>query len=379
MYGSYLWTLLGHLIVSFLLYFHDLNLIGQGLGPDFLLVWSPLYISVLLLCLFRLLAANIHGAAPYIRIAEAFLVALAPREILYFMPLLAWGSSLNEESYLTYLPLLGILYQVFSHPPDPVRLGLIVMLYGLSWAFDRSLGRLRRYRQDELEARLDLRESRLGQEEMEQRLATSLLDTELHARREEREGLSRELHDIIGHSLSATLMQIAAIRILNRQDDLAPLLEEVQTALDRGLKQTRETLHELHDESFSLQANIMSVTDTWQGIDVTLDLPGDVETLPIEVRYDLWAIIQEALTNFMRHSKNDAFFIRLRVQPAFYSLVIEDYPQGDARSGLSPVPVEDGMGLRNMRQVAFKYQGHLDAHRVGKGFHLRVILYRERK
>lgn len=378
MYKSYLWTLLGNLLMSFLLYFHRLGLTEHELSPIFLPAWIPLFISVLLLFLLRLLHANLPGKTRYLRLGEAFILALAPCDIIYFIPLVAWGSSLKRESFWIFVPLVGLLFQLRHGPPDLITLGLMLTLYALSLALDRSLGKLQKHQQDELEARLDLRETRLGQERMEKRLTASIIDTELHVRREEREDLSRELHDLIGHSLSATLMQVAAIRILNQQEELAPLLEEVQAALDRGLKQTREILHELHDESFSLRASIESVTNTWQDIEVTLELPGDIEDLPVQVRYDLWAIIQEGLTNFMRHSQNDAFLIRLRVQPAFYSLVIEDFPRGEPARDLPSVPVEDGMGLRNMRQIAFKYQGHLDAYQVGKRFRLRVILYRER-
>lgn len=378
MYGSYLWTLFGNLLLGFLLYFQDSGVSQQGTGSEYLFIWSSVFIYVLLLFLLRLLSVNLPFNTNILRLAETLILAFAPREILYFLPLVAWGTSLKRESWWAFVPLIGMLIPFRHGLQDPLTLALVLVLYIFALAFDGSLGRLQKHQQDELEAKLDLRETRQGQEQMKRQLTASLVDTEYQVRREEREGLSRELHDILGHSLSATLMQVAAIRILNKQEDLAPLLEEVQTALDRGLKQTRETLHELHAESFSLRASIETVTSAWNDVRVTLDLSSDVDDLPIQVRYDLWAIIQESLTNFMRHSKNDSFSIRLRVQPAFYSLVIEDYPIDEPHSEHRPVPISDGMGMRNMRQIAFKYQGHLNAQRIGKGYILRVILYRER-
>lgn len=160
------------------------------------------------------------------------------------------------------------------------------------------------------------------------------------------------------------------------------MLKDVQEALDRGLQQTRETLHALHDENFSLQQQIEEVTNHWSTVEVKVDLPPDVDQYPAELRYDLWALIREALTNFMRYSKNDVFSLCLRRHPAFLTLTICDYPSSSEGRVDDPqlgegVPVEEGMGLRNMREIALKYQGFVTAVTRGERFELRIILYRD--
>lgn len=209
LYRAYPWSLIAAVLLSY--------------GTYFLLAlqasWQNFFIPSLILLLIRILLVTFRPSLAWVlsgRIVEFLLLAFSAPSILTCLPCVAWGSSLTTASWSVLIPLFGVLLQVMRHSLDPLRLCYLLLLFLIFWGFDRIMGRLFAYESAQMEARLDLQASSLRTERLEQSLATSVVDAKSSARREERQTLSRELHDVIGHSLSATIMQIAAIRLINQ-------------------------------------------------------------------------------------------------------------------------------------------------------------------
>ncbi|MDO5737964.1 MAG: histidine kinase [Eubacteriales bacterium] len=168
---------------------------------------------------------------------------------------------------------------------------------------------------------------------------------------EERERISRELHDTIGHSISASILQLEALKISSENPEQAAALERVQTRLSTGMDEIREVLHRLRREAFNLDAKVLKLSEDLAGRQ--LDWLNTVESeLPLTFRLEILQLIQEGVNNFTKHSEAKVLRLRLLEQRSFYSLEIAD--KGPAKVE----ETKDGIGLFTMRETAERYGGY---------------------
>jgi signal transduction histidine kinase len=164
---------------------------------------------------------------------------------------------------------------------------------------------------------------------------------------EERLRIARDVHDIMAHSL--TLMTLQADAGATNATDPAKAaaaftvigdtgratlrdLRSMLAVLSGGQESQREPVAELGQ----LDALVASVRET--GLDVALDVAGDVASVPSAVSVSAYRIAQEALTNVVRHANASHADVVLRVGPEVLSLRVADNGAG------SPTPAADGAG-----------------------------------
>ena len=193
----------------------------------------------------------------------------------------------------------------------------------------------------------------------------------------ERVRIARELHDVLAHSLSQINVQAGVgLHLLEKQpekaaDALASIKETSKTALD----EVRSVLGILRDGSSDaplvpepdlarLEGLVASVIA--QGVEVTLDNQlGDV---PKPTQLALYRIVQESLTNVVRHANASTVRVELVETPADYTATIADNGSGAVE------PSEGGRGLLGMRERAELLGGTLDAGPTGRGFTVRATI-----
>ncbi len=204
--------------------------------------------------------------------------------------------------------------------------------------------------------------------------------TELQA---ERVRIARELHDVLAHSLSQINVQAGVgLHLMERQpekaaDALASIKETSKTALE----EVRAVLGVLRSEGAAaadaplvpepdlarLPGLVASVQA--QGLEVALDdrLGGDV---PRPLQLAFYRIVQESLTNVLRHAHARRATVELRREGERY--VVEIVDDG---SGTTGVASEGGRGLLGMRERAELLGGRLEAGpRPGGGFAVRAVI-----
>jgi signal transduction histidine kinase len=197
---------------------------------------------------------------------------------------------------------------------------------------------------------------------------------------EERARIARELHDVIAHHVSMIVIQAGAERrVLG--DANASTHEVLQTIEQIGrsaLTEMRRLLGMLRgdaNEPLTPQPGLADVPLLVgqlreAGLHVALQVDGERRGLPVGIELSAYRIVQEALTNALKHAGDARTTVHVRYGPDSLELEIADdgAGNGDRASG-------GGHGLVGMRERVALYGGRLDAgRRPGGGFAVHVYL-----
>ncbi len=159
----------------------------------------------------------------------------------------------------------------------------------------------------------------------------------------ERNRISREIHDNVGHMLSRSILMTGAIRTVSQDRALDRPLEELEDTLHTAMTSIRRTVHDLRDDSVSLKEAMEDLIRDFQFCSASLSYEAGLP-IPREVKYSVIMICKEALSNVIRHSDASRVTVSFREHPGFYRLCIQD-------NGTSaPLSLTDGMGLSNMKE-----------------------------
>jgi signal transduction histidine kinase len=202
-------------------------------------------------------------------------------------------------------------------------------------------------------------------EELEQR--TERLERErLTAVADERARIARELHDVIAHSVSVMVVQAAAAEAVLARDP-REAVEPLRAVQDTG----RETLVEmsrlvglLRDDSEELglapqprldelETLLAQVRDA--GLPVRLEIQGERRPLPLGVELTAYRIVQESLTNVLKHAGDAHADVVVRYGTDAVELEVRDDGTGSANGH------QGGHGLAGMRERVSVFGGALDA------------------
>jgi signal transduction histidine kinase len=176
----------------------------------------------------------------------------------------------------------------------------------------------------------------------------------------ERQRLARELHDETGQALTSILLGLKAVESAGGADEMHAAAEALRGLVVATLQDVRRLAVELRPKAlddFGLAAaleRLVNVFTETTGIGVELEATLD-ERLPSEVETTLYRIVQEALTNIVKHARarNVSILVVRRARSA--TAVIEDDGEG-----FDPAYVhEDGLGLLGMRERVALLDGRL--------------------
>lgn len=174
---------------------------------------------------------------------------------------------------------------------------------------------------------------------------------------EERLRVAREVHDVVGHGLAAITMQAdIALHMLPSRPEQAPIaLTAIRTAGKAALDELRAVLTEVGQESAPGVADLAKLVERMSGtgLEVTLTEAGPVRALPEEVDRTVYRIVQEALTNVLRH----AGATRVGVHVAYGS----DLTVTVRDDGRNPPMRDPGYGLAGMAARAQALGGAVEA------------------
>jgi signal transduction histidine kinase len=184
----------------------------------------------------------------------------------------------------------------------------------------------------------------------------------------ERGRIARELHDIVAHNLSVmTALATGASYWVHRDPDEAERVMDLSASAGReALDDMRRLLGVLRAEDgpTAPQPGTDDIPDLLQqvrvaGLGVTFDDAGDGGPLPAAIQLTVYRLVQEALTNSLKHAGADAeAVVRVRHDDEIVDLEIVD--SGGKRAPATIAP-SGGQGLNGMRERAGVYDGEVEA------------------
>jgi signal transduction histidine kinase len=189
---------------------------------------------------------------------------------------------------------------------------------------------------------------------------------------QERAALAREVHDIVGHALSAIIVQAgAAGDVFDAHPDRArTALDAIDATARAALAEVRGTVAgpaDPHD-----LADLRDLVDRLPvaGPRVRLRLAGAVDDVPAATAGSAYRIVQEALTNVLRHAGASRVDIEVSCAAGQLAIAVEDDGAGPVRRGAG-----SGSGIEGMRARARLHGGTFRAGpRDGGGFGVRATL-----
>ena len=199
----------------------------------------------------------------------------------------------------------------------------------------------------------------------------------------ERSRIARELHDIVAHHLSVVVLQAAGARASGRASDRT--LEKIEHSGRQALTEMRRLLGMLREPDEEPELNpqpglgeVPALAESVRaaGLPVRLVIDGDEAALPAAVDVSAYRIVQEALTNVLKHAGCAHAEVRVcYVEDAVTIEVTDDGPGLDAADPVWAEATQGGRGLTGMRERVALFGGDLRAGpRPDGGFTVRARL-----
>ena len=267
---------------------------------------------------------------------------------------------------------LFLLYALRHY--QPVVLVVLYLLY-IALYFYLSMKEQRQHALTQENTRLQIdaqqaRHYRLLQQRYENQMT-------LNARLQERQRIAQDVHDLLGHSVAASILQLEAARkVMPTQPERADAMVVTATdALRQGMERIRSAVHNMRAEAPDLSAQEMAlIIERFRrdsGLQVIADIQDSEQPLTPAQWEALNANLTEALGNVLRHAHASQVHISLQMLPGMVRLEVAD-------NGVGAQDMVEGMGLSGMRERTAALGGSLMV-RGDQGMQVITLLPREGK
>ena len=192
----------------------------------------------------------------------------------------------------------------------------------------------------------------------------------------ERNRISREIHDSVGHSLSTIIIQLGAIEKIAREDGhlASQMASNLRDFTKNGLEEIRKALKELKPKEFKEYETILSIESLVKdfgkltGIDVRLTFTKSKWNLDERSSLVLYRAIQEFLSNSAKHGKASKINIFIHYKDDELIVTMQD-------NGIGTDAIKPGMGLTRLSERIKEIGGNLTYEsKSGSGFFMRIVL-----
>ncbi len=189
------------------------------------------------------------------------------------------------------------------------------------------------YQTNQMQRRLELSNDKINAKNMLLNDALNnihrLTNQLISSQEDERKRLSRDLHDDFGHRIVELQLQLSLAKTSSSPnftffDNLSDKLDALHHAMKKSIGKLRpQAIDTLPVEEVIRNSDIIKSVKML-GIEVSIDAKGSVDTLPYTVKINTYRIIQEALTNTIKHADASLIKIRLDYGPSSLAVAIQD-------------------------------------------------------
>ncbi|RHW46832.1 sensor histidine kinase [Bombilactobacillus bombi] len=183
---------------------------------------------------------------------------------------------------------------------------------------------------------------------------------------QERNHIARDIHDNVGHLLSSSIIQLGAIQTINQDQQLKPVLTQLNLTLNQAMTSIRVSVHDIQQHALTLSQALKPIIADFSFC--PLQIQGSIfKDLSNTFNNVIIMTIKEALTNIMKHSQAHQVLLKFQILPAFYQVqILNDGPQN--------TEFNRGMGLISMQQRAEEIGGQLHIYQGKNKFLITLIL-----
>lgn len=201
-------------------------------------------------------------------------------------------------------------------------------------------------------------------------------------RAEERNRIAGEMHDVIGHALTVSLLHVTSARLALDEDltEARASLVEAERLGQQSLAEVRQAVGLLREQRTSAAApmpdahQLPELVESFRraGRSVHLEIDGDLEAMTRTGGLTVYRIAQEALTNVIRHAPDSSAWVHLEISPERTRLTVDD--DGGDSPNAHHHEDQTGVGIISMRERAEAVGGRLTAGPAGIGWRVEALL-----
>ena len=178
----------------------------------------------------------------------------------------------------------------------------------------------------------------------------------------ERNRISKEIHDHVGHVLSRSLLQIGALLTIVKEPEVKGGLILLKESISEGMDSIRTSIHNIHDESIDLHSSLKTLVREFTFCETLLN--DSIKTIPVlKLKYCFIALTKEGLSNVSKHSNATKVVITLSEDEKNYYYSFCDNGTVDEATKLSILKSQacseytDGIGLQSMYDRVKSFHG----------------------
>lgn len=257
------------------------------------------------------------------------------------------------------------------------NLGLVVIVIGVLY-----------YTNEEKDRKLQAQELYDKLKVSEEKLKKANKDLEVYAGSieeitllRERNRLSREIHDSVGHSLSTIVIQLGAIeKIIDKDIDSAKeLTKALRSYTQNCLGDVRNAVRDIKPKDFEVYEGIFIIEELIKsfkkltGVDVRLSFTKEKWELNSDQVFVIYRIVQEFLANSVRHGKATVIHIMMVFNEHKLTVTLKD-------NGNGAEYIKEGIGLKSIRERVNEVGGTFEYNtKYGEGFLAKIEIDRNEK
>lgn len=196
----------------------------------------------------------------------------------------------------------------------------------------------------------------------------------------ERNRISREIHDSVGHTLSTAMIQLSAMEAIAEKEDssMKDMVGNLRAFISESFQDVKRAVRELKPDEYDNYQGILRIQEVCKnfermsGVEVKVIISKSDWNLSTKQINHLYRMTQEVLSNSLKHGK--ATMVKVIMNFAEDEFVISFNDNGVGTDKI----VESGLGLRSIRERAEEIDGLVDMKSSeGNGFFVKVIVPRE--
>ncbi len=294
--------------------------------------------------------------------------------LLYFIPCILYDIIRYSYRYVAFLLFLPI---ALSFHEQSLTMLLLIGVFTILSIYTSIRTQQTKQLQNEFNTLRDTSyELSLTQEERNRNVLENQ-DYEINlAMLNERNRISKEIHDNIGHLLSRSLLQIGALLTISKEEITKEVLTDLRDSISEGMDSIRSSIHNMHDESIDLYTSIYTLVKEFTFCKIQFEY--DIESnVPLKLKNCFISITKESLNNIVKHSNATHVTVVLREHPGLYQLIVSDNgtlsktSRYKIQQHLSQI--DTGIGLQNIMDRVKGFQGNVRFN-LDEGFQIYITI-----